>query len=181
MLKSATAERCFPTGFAGSGYTADTLTTPFTWTASYDYATCSANFNAASGYISTKIASNGGDPVVANIAPSHGGFYGIDGAYFATNDWGTAGDVNLSPLSLGAKITGRCTPAGSSDSNFDMSKPYAQKQCANATYVNNLLYDSGVGIFKANPTMLTKTVKSKVDGVPVITWTRGYLLQRNNF
>ena len=181
MLPLSGAKYCFPTGFLGSDYTADPLTAPLLWTASYDYPTCSANFNAANGYISTKIMANGGDPAIANIAPLNDGFYGINGAYFATNDWGTGGDVNLSPLSLAAKVTELCTPAGSSTSNFDMSKSYAQKQCANATYVSNLLYNSNVGIFKAAPTLMTKTVNSKANGKPVLTWTRGYLLQRKSF
>ena len=120
---------------------------------------------------------SGGDPVVANVAPVNGGFYGINGAYFATNDWGTSGNVNLSPSSLLTKIAERC----SSSDNFDVSQSFQQKQCANATYVNTILYDSRVGIFKSAPTLLEKTVSSKVNGKPVITWTRGYLLQRSNF
>ena len=79
----------------------------------------------------------------------------------------------FSTTQLAAKTQAMCN----SKINFDLSKSYLQKQCPSATYINSLLYGPS-GLFFNNPEKFSKVVPTKVSGDTVLTWTRGYLMNK---
>jgi hypothetical protein len=163
------SNQCFPTGLmvdAGDiGYAK--MNPP----GSYNFNSCTGFYTP---YISSIIAATpGGDPKVTN---SSGKFVGIGGAYFATNYW----DLNSTPNLLQSTVISQCA----SVSNFpEIDKnENVQSQCSNATYINTLVYNSSVGLFKSNPALFQGTVNIKsgsgASTNTYITWTKGYLMAK---
>ena len=133
--------------------------------ARYDFIKCSSTFGNVIDAKLTKL----GNPEILN---SSGSFYGIDGAYYAFEAFGLQ-DTVFSTTQLAAKTQAMCN----SKINFDLSKSYLQKQCPSATYINSLLYGPS-GLFFNNPEKFSKVVPTKVSGDTVLTWTRGYLMNK---
>jgi len=157
-------------------------------TGEYDQAACRALFGAD---LKLRQQQDGSLPKVKRSTAS---FVGINGAYFATKDdvygWN---DANT-PRKLPSTVNASCAPAGAWDAiqaravakspGYDPSKPskFVVNQCSNGTYMSELMYGSR-GVFTGKQKKkLLRTVPStvKVKGVEkqVLTWTRGYLLDR---
>lgn len=163
------SNRCFPTGLtvdAGdSGYA--NMIPP----GNYDFNACTGFYTP---YISATItATLGGDPMVIN---STGKFVGTGGAYFATDYWG----INNTPNLLQSTAISQCVSAGNFP-GIDLDEN-VQTQCSNATYMNALIYNSSVGLFKSNPTLFEGTVSVKsgrgASTNTFITWTKGFLMAK---
>jgi len=131
---------------------------------SYNFTVCGSY---DSGYIANIIARYG-DPHVAN---SSGPFVGIDGAWWATKYWNIQDTPSQLQDSLGACLNYQNFP------NILTNKS-TQFQCANATYIDTLLYGSVNGLFKRDPTKFSKALPNDdaVTKASVLTWTRGYVL-----
>jgi hypothetical protein len=161
------SNQCFPTGLtvdAGdSGY--PDMVSP----GSYNFSACTGFY---APYINSTIAATpGGDPMVTN---SSGKFVGTGGAYFATDYWNLNNTTNL----LQSTVTSMCAsvinfPGIDADEN-------TQTQCSNATYINALIYNSSIGLFKSSPALFQGTVSVKSGGGAstntFISWTRGFLM-----
>ena len=164
--------RCFPTDLAvasEAGDVIDGVAVKIASTAVFNYASCSASFDAV---VNAKFAQLGNP----GVGSSSGSFVGIDGAYYALKYWNL--DTAPTRSDFSAKIQDQCASA----KNFTdiATVRYVQRQCASASYINALLY-GGSGLFSATPDKFARTLQSKaVDaaGAPdtVLTWTRGYLM-----
>lgn len=157
------SNRCFPVGLTTDdgdpGYAG--MVPP----GAYDFNSCTGFYTP---YITSVIGSTqGGDPTTAN---SLGQFVGTGGAYYATDYW----SLNTSPSLLQATAISKCAdvrnfPGIASDDN-------TQFQCSNATYINTLLYNSSVGLFRSNPMQFQGTVSLKSNGDTFISWAKGFLM-----
>ena len=164
--------RCFPTDLAvasEAGDVIDGVAVKIASTAVFNYASCSASFDAV---VNAKFAQLGNP----GVGSSSGSFVGIDGAYYALQYWNLDAAPTRSDFS--AKIQDQCASA----KNFTdiATVKYVQRQCASASYINALLY-GGSGLFSATPDKFARTLQSKaVDAAgsvdTVLTWTRGYLM-----
>lgn len=161
------SNQCFPTGLTvddgDAGY-ADMIPP-----GAYNYSACTGFYTP---YISSKISSTaGGYPMVTN---STGNFVGTGGAYYATDYW----DINSAPNLLQSTAISKCA----SVSNFPGidTDENVQTQCSNATYINALIYNSNVGLFKDNPSLFQGTVSVKSGSGSstntFISWTKGFLM-----
>jgi len=56
------------------------------------------------------------------------------------------------------------------------SNEFIQAQLANATYVYAFLYGRS-GLFRSNPSLLSRALPNKVNDKTRLTWTRGYLIE----
>lgn len=163
------SNQCFPTGLTvddgDAGY-ADMIPP-----GAYNFSACTSFYTP---YISSTIASTpGGDPMVTN---SSGNFVGTGGAYYATDYW----DLNSAPNLLQSTTISKCA----SVSNFPGidTDENTQAQCSNATYINALIYNSSVGLFKGNPSLFQGTVSVKsgsgTSTNTFISWTKGFLMTK---
>lgn len=146
----------------------------------YNYSLCSARYERV---ISAALVTNGAMP---DVRQSQSRFVGIDGAFFAMQ-FGKSSDriwdVSTEPSRLQATLETYCAAPsgwsailarlGGTSSRFD------RNQCANATYINTMLY-GGNGLFRESrtPTFARSVSSEDQSGNTVLTWTRGYLLQR---
>lgn len=166
---NTSSNQCFPVGLTvddgDSGY-ADMISP-----GAYNFAACTGFYTP---YISLTIASTpGGDPMVSN---STGNFVGTGGAYYATDYW----NLNNTPNLLQSTATTQCAnvanfPGINNDDN-------TQTQCSNATYINALIYNANVGLFKNNPGLFQGTVSLKSGSGSstdtFISWTKGFLMTK---
>ena len=170
---SAAPAACFPVGFPAAQDSGETEPGyPLITTAgAYDQKACSAAFATIVGATLAKY----GDPQVAS---STGSFVGTDATLYATDYFA----VQDRPGELAAATQKACGAAEADlATNFPAiaTNQNVQRQCATSTYINTLLYDPAVGLFRANPAAFTRAVTSKgPSGSSEITWTRGFLLLR---
>jgi hypothetical protein len=103
-----------------------------------------------------------------DLTHARGDFVGIDGVYYATEEWGLAD----TPDRLPAMIVDRCGTVA----NFPEIErcERTQARAANATYVHVLLSR----LFARTGRRLVKAVPTRRDGDTILTWTRGYLIAR---
>ncbi|MFM8557570.1 MAG: hypothetical protein ACKODG_15600 [Betaproteobacteria bacterium] len=146
----------------------------------YNYPLCSARYERV---ISAALVTNGALP---DVRQSQSRFVGIDGAFFAMQ-FGKSSDriwdVATEPSRLQATLEATCSGSSAWSSILaklgGTSNRFDRNQCANATYINTMLY-GGNGLFRDSRTPTTARSVSSNDqtGNTVLTWTRGYLLQR---
>jgi hypothetical protein len=134
-------------------------------TAAYSFAACSTAFNTV---IANNIAALG-DP---NIENSSGHFYGINGAFYAYETFG----IHEEPISADL-LSGKTQAMCADKSHFDLSKGFLRNQCASATYIHALTYGPA-GLFAKAPDAFVKVVPTKSAGITVLSWTRGYLMNK---
>ncbi len=134
--------------------------------AAYRFEACSNTFNSI---IANTIESLG-DPQIEN---SSGHFYGINSAFYAYETFGIhEGDISAELLA--EKTQDMCADK----SNFDLTKGFSRNQCASATYINALTYGPS-GLFANAPDAFVKVVPTKSAGATVLSWTRGYLMNKH--
>ena len=129
----------------------------------YEFDRCSAAYAAI---VRDRLAEAG----VPDLAHARGDFVGIDGVYYATEPWGIAEE----PERLAELIPDRCQRT----ENFPHidEQELVQAQAANATYIQALL----TRLFEGSGRRVTRAVPTRRDGDTLLTWTRGYLIQRHS-
>lgn len=166
---NAFSNRCFPTGLtvdAGDSGFAKMISP-----GAYNFIACAGFYL---NYIRSTIAATpGGNPVVTG---STGKFVGIGGAYFATDYW----SLNNTPNLLESISISQCANVGNFP-GIDLDEN-TQTQCSNASYINVLIYNSSVGLFKSNPALFEGTVSVKsgrgASTNTFISWTKGFLMSK---
>jgi len=147
-------------------------------TGNYSYTLCSARYERV---VSEAIVTNGAIP---DTTQSRGPFVGIDGAHFALG-FDPVWNVTLTPANLRQTLDTYCAGPTAWSSMLtrlgraspDASSRFERNQCANSTYINTVLFGNS-GLFRNNGSTFMRTVSSRQNGATVLTWTRGYLLQR---
>jgi hypothetical protein len=163
------SNQCFPVGLTVDG--GDSGYANMIPPGAYNFTACTGFYTP---YITSTIAATpGGDPMVGN---STGKFVGTGGAYYATDYW----NINSAPNLLQSTAISQCASAA----NFPGidADENTQTQCSNATYINALIYNSSVGLFKSNPTLFEGTVTlrsgSGSNTNTFISWTKGFLMSK---
>ena len=97
-------------------------------------------------------------------------FVATDAVFHATRYWSVEND----PVKLMELIMKYCHETG----HFPgiETNEFVQAQAANATYVYALLYGKS-GLFRFNPSLLSRAIPNKVEDKTRLTWTRGYLIE----
>ena len=156
---------CFPGGFPADADHGDVIDGVGAYRLGvdgrYDFEACSSSY----GRIVEERFAEAGMP---DLTHARGDFVGIDGVYYATEEWGLAD----TPDRLPAMIVDRCGTVA----NFPEIKrcERTQARAANATYVHVLLSR----LFARTGRRLVKAVPTRRDGDTILTWTRGYLIAR---
>ncbi len=170
-------EHCYPSGMAADLALTDPART-LGATGDYNYTLCSARYERV---ISAAIVTNGAIP---NTTQSRASFVGIDSAHFALT-FESVWNVTLTPASLRQALDTHCSSPSAWGPMLtklglagpDAASKFQRNQCANSTYVNTMLGGNN-GLFRNNGSAFARTVSSEQNGATVLTWTRGYLLQR---
>ncbi|WP_208948165.1 hypothetical protein [Segnochrobactrum spirostomi] len=167
--------RCFPTGLEPAQDAGDLIKgelVRIAHTATFDAAACEASYST----IVEKRFAAVGAPAVNN---STGAFYGIASVRYAFEEIGVP-PAKPSEGALSKAIEAKCVGAGAV-ANFKIAKKYAQRACANAAYVDALLYGRA-GLFHETPERFVTTVadQHREGGrtTILVSWSRGYLLQK---
>jgi hypothetical protein len=156
---------CFPGGFPAAADHGDVIDGVGAYRLGvdgrYDFEACSSSY----GRIVEERFAEAGMP---DLTHARGDFVGIDGVYYATEEWGLAD----TPDRLPAMIVDRCGTVA----NFPEIErcERTQARAANATYVHVLLSR----LFARTGRRLVKAVPTRRDGDTILTWTRGYLIAR---
>lgn len=158
---------CFPGGFRAAADHGDVLdgvgTHRLAADGHYEFAACSAAYD---GIVGDRLAEAG----IPDLRHARGDFVGIDGVFYATEPWG----ITEEPERLAELIPTRCSSAA----NFPHidEREFVQAQAANATYIHVLL----ARLFRGSGHKLFRAVPTRRDGETLLTWTRGYLIQRHS-
>lgn len=122
-------------------------------------------------------------------------FVGIDGAYYAVSQT-TPADIISSPWRLNDKLSicynvnnflnTKYFPLTKNGKNAIEADDNTQNYCVNASYIYEFLFDEQVGIFRNNPRQFTTVFANEDKTLPedvqtILTWTRGYLLQKYGY
>ena len=170
-------EHCYPSGMAADLALKDPDRT-LGATGNYNYALCSSRYERV---ITEAVATSGAIP---DTTQSRASFVGIDGAHFAMG-FDPVWNATLAPSGLRQALEAQCSGPSAWSSmltrlglaNPDASSRFQRNQCANSTYINTMLFGYN-GLFRSNGSAFARTVSSSQNGATVLTWTRGYLLQR---
>lgn len=156
---------CFPGGFRAALDHGDVLdgvgTHRLAADGRYEFAACSMAYD---GIVGDRLTEAG----IPDLRHARGDFVGIDGVYYATEPWGIQDD----PERLADLIPNRCGTAANFPHIDEQER--VQAQAANATYINVLL----TRLFHGSGRTLVRAVPTRRDGETLLTWTRGYLIQR---
>lgn len=168
-LGSTKSAVCYPRGFPASKDKGDTLDgyghLRLDADGNYHFETCFSAY----------------DDVIANIAQHSPlpnlyectlDFVGIDAVYHALKFW----NLQDTPSQLGKFIKF----FNHDHLNFDSihTNEYTQAQSANATYIHALLYGNH-GILRKKPEQLVAAIPNKSTDGKLLTWTRGFLLEKH--
>lgn len=186
-----------PTGVTWGTQLLNTLS-PLVMSGSGDYnlGTCSNKFNNVTSSVIALPRNNYGTlsqagpasytDFISKVSKSTVPFVGLDGFYYASNSLGLAPDgqlkSNFTRTQFTDAIANVCPNGGTGPSGSSLKKV---RVCADAAYMNSFLWQfSGTnGLFSSNTGAIFEgVVPSNLfpGGVKtaVLTWTRGYLLQK---
>ena len=156
---------CFPTGFRAALDHGDVLdgvgAHRLAADGRYEFTACSMAYD---GIVGDRLTEAG----IPDLRHARGDFVGIDGVFYATEPWG----INEAPERLADLLPERCSSAV----NFPQidERERVQAQAANATYIHVLL----TRLFAGSGHRLVRAVPTRRDGETLLTWTRGYLIDR---
>lgn len=175
----ASVENCYPTDMPAETGLRDPART-LGATGNYNYSLCSSRYERV---ISAAQVTNGALP---DVRQSQSRFVGIDSAFWATQ-FGKSSDriwdITATPSRLQTTLETYCAGPSAWSSILKRlgSEPSVHdiNQCANATYISTMLFGVN-GLFREgrSPTIARTLSSDDQDGKTVLTWTRGYLLQR---
>lgn len=148
---------------------------------SYNLNTCSNKYNTVIGQVISLSRNNNGtynDGATATwsnfkqtLQTSTSAFIGIDNFYYTASDLGLPESTNFNANTFTNNLQTKCS------TQITGNKLQIQAICANGTFMNSFLFGSS-GLFNNSTAIFSGVLPSKVNGVTVLTWTRGYLLQK---
>lgn len=152
-----------------------------TGSASFNLNTCSAKYNVIESQVISLARNNNGtlnDGDTATLLSlktamqtSTQPFVGLDNFYYTADDLNIAESTGFSPSVFENNLTTKCA------STIAGNKLFNQAICANGTFMDTFLFGSN-GLFTGSSATFNGVLASKQNKVTVLTWTRGYLLQK---
>lgn len=153
-----------------------------TGAASFNLTTCSSKYNIVESQVVSLARNNSGTYNEGNMATlatlktslqnSTRPFVGLDNFYYTADDLNVAESTGFNPTTLVSNLETKCA------TTIPGNKLFQQAICANGTFMNSFLFGSTNGLFNNSSAQFAGVLPSKVNGVTVLTWTRGYLLQK---
>lgn len=158
----------------------------------YNLTTCSSKYSNVTNDVIALPRNNYGtdnqasaasyNSLVTKVAASVAPFVGLDGFYFTSQSLGLvpAGQLKstFTQSQFTTQLTATCPNGGAGPSGTKLN---SVRVCPDAAYMNNFLwqFSNTNGLFSSNTgATFEGVVPSKVNGQSVLTWTRGYLLQK---
>jgi hypothetical protein len=149
----------------------------------FNLTTCSAKYTVVESQVTSLARNNNGTYNEGNTATlaalkgtlqnnSTRPFVGLDTFYYIAADLDLAESTNFNPTTFEAALTTKCASP-----IVPGSKLQQQAICANGTFMDSFLFGTN-GLFKNNSASFAGVLSSKQNGKTVLTWTRGYLLQK---
>ena len=149
---------------------------------SYSLNTCSAKYDIVIDQVISLARNDNGTFNEGNTATwaelkqvletSTSPFIGVDNFYYTAADLNLAESTNFNPITFENNLVSKCSTA------IAGNKLQIQAICANGTFMNSFLFAATNGLFNGSTASFSGVLPSKVNGVTVLTWTRGYLLQK---
>lgn len=149
---------------------------------SYNINSCSAKYNTVIGQVISLARNDNGtlnQDGTATLAKfkqtlqtSTSPFVGINSFYFTADDLNLAESTNFNPTTFKNNLASKCS------TTISGNKLQAQAICANGTFMNSFLFGNTDGLFTNSSATFSGVLPSKENGVTVLSWTRGYLLQK---
>lgn len=168
-LGSSSSAVCYPKGFPATSDKGDTLDgfgkLQLKADGNYQFEACFSAYDNIIANISTHSP-------LPNLHQCSFDFVGIDAIYHALKFW----DLQDKPSQLGVFIES----FDHDHIHFESihTNEYTQAQSANATYIHALLYGNN-GILRKNPEKLISAIPNKSSDGKLLTWTRGFLLEKH--
>lgn len=165
----------------------------------YNWATCTNKYNDVTNSVITLPRNNYGTlneggaasypDLVDKVKSSSAPFVGLDGFFYAAKELGLASataiyNTGVTQAAVAATLgtSGSvCSNGGSGptpvtgETNVVKS---SMSTCANATYMQNFLWQANGLFTSSNSPLFDGVVPSDYQGKAVLTWTRGYLLKK---
>jgi hypothetical protein len=149
---------------------------------SYSLNSCSSKYNTVISQVISLARNNNGTFNEGNTASwnefkqtlqtSTSPFVGVDNFYYTADDLSLAESTSFNPTTFENNLVSKCS------SSISGNKLQAQAICANGTFMNSFLFAATNGLFNGSTASFSGVLPSKVNGTTVLTWTRGYLLQK---
>lgn len=150
---------------------------------SFDLNSCSAKYTVVESQVTSLARNNNGTYNEGNTATlaalkgtlqnnSTRPFVGLDTFYYIAADLDLAESTNFNPTTFETALTTKCASP-----IVPGSKLQQQAICANGTFMDSFLFGAN-GLFKDSSASFAGVLSSKQNGKTVLTWTRGYLLQK---
>jgi hypothetical protein len=148
--------------------------------AGYDFAGCSAKYNTIIGQVVSLPRNKYGtfeEGQIATVASfktalqqSTAPFVGLDNFYYSAKDLKYTPTTGFIPAEFKNKLLNYC-------SGYPVGSVYAQNVCPNGTYMYDFLFGTN-GLFTNSTATFAGVQPTKEANETVLTWTRGYLLQK---
>jgi hypothetical protein len=149
--------------------------------AGYNFDGCSGKYNTIASQVTALNRNRYGtfnegaiatiDSFKAALQNSMAPFVGIDNFYYTAADLKYAPATGFQAIEFKTKLLNYCGKKVAIDSKF------AQDVCPNGTYMYDYLFGAN-GLFKNSTATFAGVLSPRDNGDTVLTWTRGYLLQK---
>ena len=148
---------------------------------SFNLTACSSKYNVVESQVVSLARNNNGTENLGDTATvaslkttlqtSTGPFVGIDNFYYTADDLNLAESTNFNPTTFETALTTKCA------SSISGEKLFQQAICPNGTFMDSFLFGTN-GLFNGSSATFAGVLAPKQNGTTVLTWTRGYLLQK---
>jgi len=147
----------------------------------FNLTACSSKYNVVESQVISLARNNNGTDSLGDTATlaalkgtlqtSTGSFVGVDNFYYTADDLNLAESTNFNPTTFETALTTKC------ESPISGKKLFQQAICANGTFMDSFLFGTN-GLFNGSSANFAGVLAPKQNGKTVLTWTRGYLLQK---
>ena len=147
----------------------------------FNLTNCSSKYNVVESQVVSLARNNNGTENLGDTATvaslkttlqtSTGPFVGIDNFYYTADDLNLAESTNFNPTTFETALTTKCA------SSISGEKLFQQAICPNGTFMDSFLFGTN-GLFNGSSATFAGVLAPKQNGTTVLTWTRGYLLQK---
>ena len=148
---------------------------------SFNLTACSSKYNVVESQVVSLARNNNGTDSLGDTATvatlkttlqtSTSPFVGIDNFYYTADDLNLAESTNFNPTAFETALTTKCS------SPISGEKLFQQAICPNGTFMDSFLFGTN-GLFNGSSANFAGVLSPKQNGKTVLTWTRGYLLQK---
>ena len=148
---------------------------------SFSLSNCGSKYDTVIGQVISLARNNNGtlsegatttwSSFKAVLQTSQSPFVGIDNFFFTAEDLNVAVATGFDKNTFVNNLTTKCS------ATISGTKLFQQAVCANGSFMNTYLFGTN-GLFTNSTANFSGVLNPKENGTTVLTWTRGYLLQK---